>query len=309
MPRTDYTVVRNHNYNRGELSIHERHNERKNTDYANEDIVPERTCLNVHFKQPDATYTTCFDKLVQDGVISTRGLKPDAHIVCEFVFDVNTAWFDEKGGYDFAKDFFAEAYKMAVKEVGDERYILSAVMHADERNKGLSEQLGRDVFHYHLHVVYIPVVDKEIRWSKRCKDEALRGMVKEVIHQVSCSKKWAFQDALDDQGKPLQNAKGKPVRIPSYRQLQDRFFEHMRAAGYDELQRGEMGSNAKNLTTLEYKLQQEQKRLDETTALADKQEAKVEKLTAQLSKGKKMIMTFDQLDNAGRKTPSRKTGA
>ena len=49
---------------------------------------------------------------------------------------------------------------------------------------------GEDVNHYHLHVVYIPVVEKQILWSKRCKDEALRGTVKEVITQVSRSKKW-----------------------------------------------------------------------------------------------------------------------
>lgn len=95
---------------------------------------------------------------------------------------VDTAYFEENGGYDFARDFFEEAYRMAVKEAGDERYVLSAVLHADERNRGLSEALGYDVFHYHLHVVYIPVVEKEILWSKRCKDEALRGMVREIIH-------------------------------------------------------------------------------------------------------------------------------
>lgn len=86
---------------------------------------------------------------------------------------------------------------MAVKEVGGEHFILSAVLHADERNKTLYEELGRDVYHYHLHVVYVPVVDKEIRWSKRCKDPALRGTIKEIVKQVSHSKKWASKMALD----------------------------------------------------------------------------------------------------------------
>lgn len=34
---------------------------------------------------------------------------------------------------------------MAVQEVDREPYILSAVMHVDERNKSLSEELVRDV--------------------------------------------------------------------------------------------------------------------------------------------------------------------
>jgi SrtB family sortase len=50
---------------------------------------------------------------------------------------------------------------LAVKEIGGEECVLSAVMHADERNRAASDQLGRDVFHYHLHVVYIPVVDED----------------------------------------------------------------------------------------------------------------------------------------------------
>ena len=34
-----------------------------------------------------------------------------------------------------AKQFYADAYKAAVEIVGGEQYILSAVMHADERNR------------------------------------------------------------------------------------------------------------------------------------------------------------------------------
>ncbi len=109
------------------------------------------------------------------GTISTRGLKPDAIHYGELIFDVNSAYFHNHGGYEFAKQFYAEAYQAAVKIVGGEQYILSAVMHADEINRAMSEALGQDVYHYHLHVVYVPVVEKQILWSKRCKDKALAG--------------------------------------------------------------------------------------------------------------------------------------
>ena len=65
-----------------------------------------------------------------------------------------------------------DSYKAAVQIVGGEQYILSAVMHADEINHAMTEALGREVYHYHLHVVYVPVVEKQILWSKRCKDKA-----------------------------------------------------------------------------------------------------------------------------------------
>ena len=176
-------------YTRGALGIEDRHNERKNSDYRNQDIVAERSDLNIHFKNCGTTYTQAFDKLLADGVISTKYLGKDPNIVDELIFDVNTEYFERRGGYEFAKAFYSEAYKLAVRIAGSEDYILSAVMHADERNKAVSELMGRDAFHYHLHVVYVPVVDKEIKWSKRCKDPALVGKTREVIHQVSHSKK------------------------------------------------------------------------------------------------------------------------
>lgn len=165
--------------------------------------------MNIHFKTCDGTYTQKFDQLLAEKTISTRGLKQDADVFAEMVFDVNTAYFEEHGGYEYAKNFFAEAYKMAVQEVGGEQFVLSAVMHADERNKSLSEKLGQDVYHYHLHVVYIPIVEKEIRWTKRFKDKSLVGTVKEVIQQVSHSKKWASVKVVDDDGKIIRDENGK----------------------------------------------------------------------------------------------------
>ena len=89
-----------------------------------------------------------FRQMEAAGEISTRGLKPDADHFGEMVFDVNSAYFHNHGGYEYAKQFFAEAYRAAVEIVGDEKYILSAVMHADERNAGMSEKLGYSIWHY-----------------------------------------------------------------------------------------------------------------------------------------------------------------
>ncbi|MDR0490036.1 MAG: plasmid recombination protein, partial [Oscillospiraceae bacterium] len=173
------SVARNAQYRRGGLGIRQRHNERQNADYMNDDIIRERAALNVHYKQPQGSYESAFDKMVADGAISTRGLQKDAFIVDELVFDVNTAYFESGGGYDYAVSFFEEAYRCAVEEIGGEEYVLSAVMHADERNKAISEQLGRDVYHYHLHVVYVPVVDKEIYFKKNNKDPEKAGKLRE----------------------------------------------------------------------------------------------------------------------------------
>ena len=148
----DRTLARNQDLETpDDVTKVQEHNEREKDRYSNVDIVPERTALNVHFKSPTDDYVKMFEQMEQDKIISTRGLKPDAVKYGELVFDVNSAYFYNHGGYEFAKQFYADAYKAAVEIVGGEQYILSAVMHADERNRAMSEALGEDVYHYHLH--------------------------------------------------------------------------------------------------------------------------------------------------------------
>ena len=109
------------------------HNEREKDSYSNQDIDTTQTYRNIHFKAPTDSYAAMFDQLIADGIISTRGLKADAVKYGELIFDVNSAYFHNHGGYEYAKQFYTDAYKAAVEIVGGEQYILSAVMHADVR--------------------------------------------------------------------------------------------------------------------------------------------------------------------------------
>ena len=285
----DRTSVRNLAVSDKAVGNTQQHNEREKDSYRNPDIIPQRAAWNVHFKKPTASYTDLFAQLETAGTISTRGLKPDATHYCELVFDVNSAYFDNHGGYEFAKQFYEDAYKAAVQIVGGEQYILSAVMHADEINRAMTEALGREVYHYHLHVVYVPVVEKQILWSKRCKDKALVGTVKETVMQVSRSKKWASKPLLDESGKPVLQKNGKPVLKKSYSVLQDDFFNYMRSAGYTDVERGERGSTEEHLTVTQFKVQREQEWLDNLTAQIDQKEQVLAKTSTVLSKKEKEL--------------------
>lgn len=298
----DRTSVRNVNLTKAQIGNTQRHNEREKDSYTNPDIVPERAALNIHFKEPTGSYAEMFAQMEADKMISTRGLKADANLYGELIFDVNSAYFDNHGGYDFAKQFYADAYKSAIEIVGGEQYILSAVMHADERNRAMSEALGRDVYHYHLHVVYIPVVEKKILWSKRCKDKSLVGTVKETITQVSSSKKWKSHPALDEQGKPILKKNGKPVLRKSYSVLQDDFFNAMRAAGYTDVERGERGSSEEHLTVAQFKTEREQERLAVLERQVEKKGQTLQRMEQKIKVQKGVAATFAEIDNIGRKT-------
>ena len=301
MAKTNFTVVRNEGFMRGSFETRYRHNERQNETYGNGDIDQSREHLNIHFRQnlktdrTQETYGETFDRLLAEKKISEKWLKPDSKLVDELVFDVNTDYFEQHGGYDYAVKFFTEAYQLAVKEVGGEDYILSAVLHADERNKALSEQLGRDVYHYHLHVVYVPVVEKrEYFRKKKGEPENAERKLKEVYKQISHAKKWPMRVNVERDG--------KTITLNSYSLLQNRYFEHMRAAGFDDFERGERGSTAEHLEVLDYKIKQDEKRLDTLGKKVEKKEAKLEKLDAKIEIKTKAKATIAEIDAMGKPT-------
>ncbi len=295
MAKENFSVARVETRSRASVGKFERHIERKNESYENMNVDLSRTPMNVSFKScGDLTYNEQLDKMITAGSVSLKGLKPDANIFDEMIMDVNTEYFERNGGYKFACRFYEEAFRFAEKLYGKDN-VISAVMHADELNTAMTEKYGRPIYHYHLQVMALPVVDKEVRWSKRCKDPELVGKVKEVIHQVSHSKKWRSEKALDEDGNPLLNSKGKPIYHASYSVLQDKFFEHMQEAGFTGFARGERGSTAENLSVLDYKIKQdEQKLADLTEQLSDTQ--------VRYDDNQKTFMSFMEIDRSGKKT-------
>ena len=169
-------------------------------------------------------------------------------------------------------------------------------MHADEINMAASEELGKEVYHYHLHAMVLPVVEKEILWSKRCKDEKLRGTVKEVVNQISHSKKWKSDIPMtDEKGNPLLKKNGKPMFRASYSILQDELFNYMTEQGFKGFQRGEYGSTAEHLTSLQYQIQQDKERLEKLQKRIQKEQVKYEP-------ARHISKTLNEIDSMGQKT-------
>ena len=295
MTKQNFCVARVETRTRASVGKFERHIERENESYENMNVDLSRTPMNVSFKScGDLTYNERLDQLIAEGMVSLKGLKPDANVFDEMIMDVNTDYFEQKGGYEYACRFYEEAFHFAEKLYGNDN-VISAVMHADELNVAMTEKYGNPIYHYHLHIMALPVVDKEVRWTKRCKDPELVGKVKEIIHQVSHSKKWKSEKAVDENGNPILNSKGKQVYHASYSVLQDKFFEHMHSAGFEGFVRGERGSTAENLTATQYKVKQEAKKL------ADLQE-KVAEEKVSYTVNHNTFLTFNEIDRTGRKT-------
>ena len=283
-------------YTSSDVSKAERHNERKNETYENMNVIAERIPYNVHFKEPTSpTYMEQLKQMEQDGKVSLRGLRKDATLFNEIVIDVNTMYFERNGGYEYAKQFYEEAFHFIEEKFGADN-VISAVMHADEVNLAATEDLGKEVYHYHLHAMVLPVVEKEILWSKRCKDPELRGTVKEVVNQISHSKKWKSDIPLvDEKGNPLLRKNGKPMFRASYSILQDELFNHMTEKGFKGFQRGEYGSTVEHLTSLQYQIKQDTQRLD-------KLQQRIQKEQVKYKSSHQIFKTYNEIDSMGQKT-------
>ena len=295
MSKQNYSVARVKTRTQESVGKFERHIERKNEHYANMNVDLERVPMNVSFRDcGELTYNEMLQKLVDEGKVSMRGLKKDAKVYDELIFDINSEYFEEHGGYEFAKAFYEEAYYFAEKLYGKDN-ILSAVMHADEINLTLSDKYGSPVYHYHMHVMALPVVEKKVLWSKRCKDKSLIGTVKEIVNQISHSKKWKSPQKLNEYGEPEFNEKGKPLLVPSYSILQDQFYEHMREAGFRDFERGVRGSTAQNKNNARFQAEQDKKRL---AAIQEK----IEQANEELSTILPVKASAELIDNMGKKT-------
>ena len=282
MKKTNYSVARVQTYTRASILKAERQKKKKNTTYSNMNVDLAQTQNNVHYKKCDSTYNERLKEMINAGDVSLRGLKDNAKIFDEIIFDINSDYFEQNGGYAFAKEFYEKAFHFAEQEMGANN-IISAVMHADELNTALTEEYGKPIYHYHLHVIAMPVVRKEIKWSKRCKDKSLIGTTKEIINQVSHSKKWKSEQATDLQGNPLYSEKGKAILIKSYSLLQDRFFQYMSDSGYRGFIRGEKGSTAEHLSDLEFKAKKEKEKLEAITDNVKQQQTKFAETTSAIN--------------------------
>ena len=287
MVKTNYSVARVQTYTRASILKAERHNERKNTTYSNMNVDLAQTQNNVHYKKCDGTYNERLKEMIDTGDVSLRGLKDNAKVFDEIIFDINSDYFEQNGGYEFAKEFYEKAFHFAEQEMGAKN-IISAVMHADEINTALTEEYGKPIYHYHLHVIAIPVVKKEIKWSKRCKDKSLIGTTKEIIIQVSHSKKWKSQHATDLQGNTLYDEKGKAILIKSYSLLQDRFFQYMSDSDYRGFIRGLKGSTAEHLSDIEFKAKKENEKLKAITDKVKQQQVKFAENASAINENKKL---------------------
>jgi len=235
----DQLVFREEGRSRSNIVHTYEHNERTLERYFNKNIKQALTPNNHYFKSPTGTYEEMLDKMLEAGIINTKGLKSDANVFSEVLIAVNRDYFKTK---EEAVAFFKVAYGYICEKAGEDM-VLSAVVHCDEETDGR--------INYHMHVVFIPTVEKRRFYTKRSQqyrdlvaevgevandDERL---LKAVERQVSHSK---FYDSYKQDG----------AMVYGYSVWQDELTKLLKEAGY-AVERGSVGNHALHLHPNQYK--------------------------------------------------------
>ncbi len=100
---------------------------------------------------------------------------------------------------------------------------------------------------------------------------------------------------LDDNGQQAVSKYGKPVFRKSYSVLQDKLFEHMTEAGFAGFERGEMGSTAENLSSLDYQIQKDKERLADIQQRIEAEQTRYEPVH-------NVHKTLSEIESMGQKT-------
>lgn len=127
----------------------EKHNER--TGCKNKDVDKNRTKDNYNLIEPPVSYEKTINKLIKENYNvrkndgSLKKIRSDACKVCETLFTASPDFFQSLSP-TMERNFFEDCLKFAREQFG-EKNIISATVHKDEATP-------------HLHIVFVPLIEK-----------------------------------------------------------------------------------------------------------------------------------------------------
>lgn len=123
----------------------QRHNQRENKNYGNEEIDHSRTHLNYDFLNPERIkYTDKIDQIIKEGYNGLRQIRSDAIKHVDGIITSDKYFFDRLTP-DKQKQFFKDSLDFIKKEYG-EKNLLYATVHLDEKTP-------------HMHFGFVPLTD------------------------------------------------------------------------------------------------------------------------------------------------------
>ena len=161
-----YMVCHFGKYKAGNVFGLQKHNQRENENYTNNDIDKTRTSLNYDLiNKVNINYTKKIKTIIGANRASQRAIRKDATVYCECIISSDSAFF-EKITEDSQKEFFKGALDYLKNKIGEE-FIISANVHLDETTP-------------HMHVGFVPIIDNSLSAKKLIDRKFLRDVQDQV---------------------------------------------------------------------------------------------------------------------------------
>lgn len=280
-------VVRVEGYSKGSLSaIGNEFDHNPNVNHRNSDIDLDRSHLNMDLKYHERGFYTEWND-IKTSLNASYKEKKGAVAFEGMVITADKEFFEKLGyveGQPMTKAmerYFRDSYEWAVQQIGyrgTDKNILGAKVHMDEGTP-------------HLHIYYLPVVEK---WREKVYERDAEGKILRTergtpIQAKDERGKTLYRQVEDLQAPKLARTEFWAVRggQSSYRMMQDSYQEKV-GKEYG-LERGEVGSDRQHKTKHQY--EHEQLR------------AETQQLTEKITPLREMKVKTDEVDRHGRELP------
>lgn len=126
----------------------QKHNQRENKNYGNENIDTSKSHLNYDLQNQDhIKYSSKIKEIIKENRVSDKAVRKDAIVYVDTVVGSDKEFFNKLSSEDTMR-FFEQSYEYLQKKVG-EKNVVSAVVHMDE-TKGVGGSP-------HMHFSFVPM--------------------------------------------------------------------------------------------------------------------------------------------------------
>jgi hypothetical protein len=205
----------------GNVAGLQKHNQRENKNYGNENIDISKSHLNYDLQnQENIKYSSKVKEIIKENRVSDKAVRKDAIVYVDTVVGSDKEFFNKLSPED-TRRFFEQSYEYLQKKVG-EKNVVSAVVHMDE-TKGVGGSP-------HMHFSFVPMNEDGTLSAKKKINRNFLREVQDEFPKYLKSKGFDIERGMENSTKkhlePLEFKKQELKKdIEKAKQEQERFKE------------------------------------------------------------------------------------
>ena len=208
-------------YTRGNVGGLQKHNQRENKNYGNENVDLSKSHLNYDLQnQERIKYLNKIDQIIKENRTSDKAVRKDAIVYVDTIVGSDKEFFRKLSPED-TRRFFEQSYEYLQKKVG-EKNVVSAVVHMDE-TKGVGGSP-------HMHFSFVPMNEDGTLSAKKKINRNFLRKIQDEFPRYMKDKGFDIERGMENSTKkhlePLEFKKQELKKdIEKARQEQERFKE------------------------------------------------------------------------------------